>query len=79
MSDHGIDPRTRAGDGAVDAFMCQQQRAGDAVRLAQLQQRRAEGLVVVETGEVIKSADCKHGPPITPILVSYQDHLTVAH
>lgn len=73
MRDDRINAFARPGDGAVDAFVRQKQRAGDVFVFAQFEQRGAERLVVFKAGEVIKSADCIHGVPITPKIVSDQD------
>ncbi len=57
---NGVDPGARACDGAVDALMRQQKRAGNAVCAALLQQRPLQSGGVLESGKVIKCCDCIH-------------------
>ncbi|MND66246.1 hypothetical protein D3C80_576350 [compost metagenome] len=52
--EHGVNARIRPGNGAVDAFGGKQQRALDAVLLAELEQRLAQALEPRQAGEMIK-------------------------
>jgi hypothetical protein len=55
MGHHRLDaPHARPGDGAVDAFARQQQRAFDALGAAQLRQVRARGRRVVKADELVQ-------------------------
>ncbi len=52
-----VDAGTRAGDRAVDAFFGEQQRAGDAQRIALRQQRLAQCRAIGQLDELVDGGD----------------------
>ena len=61
MRQHRIDAVTRAGDGAVDAFTRQKQRAAQPLRTAQIQQRFLPDGGVGQLGKMIEGGNGQHG------------------
>ena len=60
MRDDRVDPRTGAGDGAVDAFGGDKQRAFDVMLRTKRNQRRAQGVRRVKTAEMIEGGNGIH-------------------
>ena len=68
MGQNSVDGGAGAGDGAVDPFARQKQRAGHALRAAQRGQPRLDRGGVVKAREVIEGGDSIHGARFTPRL-----------
>ena len=60
MRQNGVDPGTRTSNRTVDPLLRQQKGPFDRMRAAQVQERRAQGGVISETGEVVEGSDRLH-------------------
>ena len=67
MVEHRLDPVLRAGDGAVNAFVREEQRTTNAMGLRHGEQRFTQRGGVGEGGETVKGTDADHGRAFTPI------------